>query len=79
MELEGTGRRDAEMLDDSKYPQLNINGAIIVRKNQVFILIILGEGVAGGLQSPQLERNPVLSDNFFERTIGNLLTALLIS
>ena len=54
MELEGTGRRDAEMLDESKYPQLSINGAIIVRKNQVFMLIILGEVVAGGATVPSV-------------------------
>ena len=35
MELEGTGRRDAEMLDRSKYPMLNINGAVIIRRDQV--------------------------------------------
>ena len=35
MELEGTGRKDAEMLDQLKYPMLSINGAIVLRKNQV--------------------------------------------
>ena len=34
LELEGTGRKAAEVLDQSKYPMLSINGAIVLRRNQ---------------------------------------------
>ena len=35
IELEGTGRKEAEVLDQSKYPALNINGAVVIRRDQV--------------------------------------------
>ena len=35
LELEGTGRQNAEMLDRSTYPALNLNGAVIIRRDQV--------------------------------------------
>ena len=63
MELEGTGRRDAEMLDQSKYPLLNINGAIIIRKNQVSILIIV-EGGSRGAAAPSVGKKSVTSRIF---------------
>ncbi|XP_065062458.1 laminin-like protein epi-1 isoform X2 [Rhopilema esculentum] len=38
IEVESTGRQDAEMLDRSLYPSLNINGAILLRNNKPFTL-----------------------------------------
>ena len=41
IEIESTGRQDAEMLDRSLYPSLNINGAILLRNNKVCLLFLL--------------------------------------
>eukprot|EP00795_Rhopilema_esculentum_P007556 gene7556-13341_t len=41
IEVESTGRQDAEMLDRSLYPSLNINGAILLRNNKVCLLFLL--------------------------------------
>ena len=35
LELEGSGRQNAEVLDRSAYPTLNLNGAVIIRREQV--------------------------------------------
>eukprot|EP00112_Aurelia_sp_Birch-Aquarium-sp1_P013410 Seg2845.2 transcript_id=Seg2845.2/GoldUCD/mRNA.D3Y31 product="Laminin-like protein epi-1" protein_id=Seg2845.2/GoldUCD/D3Y31 len=38
LELEGTGRQNAEVLDRSTYPTLNFNGAVIIRRAQPYTI-----------------------------------------